>query len=122
MADNYLEKNKLGDFDETKYNSLVDYIEANYAPISEVVEREHVLNLVTKGDLENYVKKTDLPSLDNLATETQLDNLATNVDGKLAHSTRIKLDLLLQEIGFDFSKHVIKKTDEHVVGQDEASK
>lgn len=56
------------------------------------------------------------------STQTQLDNLATNVDGKLAHSARIKLDLLLQEIGFDFSKHVVKKTDEHVVGPDEASK
>ena len=56
------------------------------------------------------------------STQTQLDNLAINVDGKLTHSTRIKLDLLLQEIGFDSSKHVVKKTDEHVVGSEEASK
>ena len=100
INDNYLEKNKLGDFDETKYNSLVDYIKTNYAPISEVVEREHVLNLVTKGDLENYVKKIDLPSLDNLATTDQLDNLVkynkdtytTKIEAEETYATKIDLE------------------------------
>ena len=39
-------------------------------------------------------------------TKTQLDNLVANVDGNIAHSTKIQLGDLLTEIGFEQSKHV----------------
>lgn len=39
-------------------------------------------------------------------TKTQLDNLVANVDGNIAHSTKIQLGDLLTEIGFEQNKHI----------------